>query len=275
MLKQGRIVALDTTQQPAQRHSPGTHCGCGWPTARCRERLRPMLAARQVQRRVRAARCTTTPRSRRVLAHLRESGRATWSTMELQQADLEDVFVQIMHRRLRCDMTGFSTLFYKEMLRFWKVSFQTIAGAGPDRAALPADLLACAGGHVQVYPGVQLYRVPDAGPGDDVAAAERLRQQLVEPDPVQDHRQHRVRPAAAAVALEILRRLRAGRRRARRGGRARRVAGHRGVRPCAGPAPAVGRSPLRCSGGGILGTLASSPGSGPTSSTSSPRSRTS
>ena len=24
-------------------------------------------------------------------------------------------------------MTGFSTLFYKEILRFWKVSFQTIA----------------------------------------------------------------------------------------------------------------------------------------------------
>ena len=55
--------------------------------------------------------------------------------------------------------------------------------------------------HVQVYPGVRYTRFPRARPGDDERAAERVRQQFVVADPVQDHRQSRVRAAAAAVAL--------------------------------------------------------------------------
>ena len=38
-------------------------------------------------------------------------------------------------------MTGFPTLFYKEVLRFWKVSFQTVAAPVLTDAALPAGLL--------------------------------------------------------------------------------------------------------------------------------------
>ena len=51
-------------------------------------------------------------------------------------------------------MTGFRTLFYKELLRFWKVSFQTIAA--PVLTALLYLLIFShvLADHVQVYPGV-------------------------------------------------------------------------------------------------------------------------
>jgi ABC-2 type transport system permease protein len=48
---------------------------------------------------------------------------------------------------------GFSTLLYKEVLRFWKVASRRL-GAGADGAALPADLFPCAGRARQVYHGV-------------------------------------------------------------------------------------------------------------------------
>ena len=52
-------------------------------------------------------------------------------------------------------MRGFSTLFYKEVLRFWKVSFQTIAA--PILTALLYLLIFShvLEEHVQVYPGVR------------------------------------------------------------------------------------------------------------------------
>ncbi|WP_124946349.1 ABC transporter permease [Sulfurirhabdus autotrophica] len=51
-------------------------------------------------------------------------------------------------------MTGFYTLFYKELLRFWKVSFQTVLA--PVLTALLYLLIFShvLEGHVQVYPGV-------------------------------------------------------------------------------------------------------------------------
>src|SRR4051812_7653510 len=55
----------------------------------------------------------------------------------------------------RTHMAGFYTLFYKEWLRFWKVSVQTILA--PVLTAL-LYLLVFAHtlrGHVQVYPGVE------------------------------------------------------------------------------------------------------------------------
>jgi ABC-2 type transport system permease protein len=51
-------------------------------------------------------------------------------------------------------VTGFPTLLYKEVLRFWKVSFQTVAApvlSGILYLAVFAHALA---GHVQVFPGV-------------------------------------------------------------------------------------------------------------------------
>ncbi|HEY2980289.1 MAG TPA: ABC transporter permease [Anaerolineales bacterium] len=52
-------------------------------------------------------------------------------------------------------MTGFSTLFYKEILRFWKVSFQTILA--PVLTALLYLLIFShvLEDHVQIYPGVR------------------------------------------------------------------------------------------------------------------------
>jgi ABC-2 type transport system permease protein len=52
-------------------------------------------------------------------------------------------------------MTGFSTLFYKEILRFWKVSFQTVLA--PVLTALLYLLIFShvLKEHVQIYPGVR------------------------------------------------------------------------------------------------------------------------
>jgi ABC-2 type transport system permease protein len=52
-------------------------------------------------------------------------------------------------------MSGFRTLFYKELLRFWKVSFQTVL-APVITALLYLTIFGHAlRGHVQVYPGVE------------------------------------------------------------------------------------------------------------------------
>src|SRR5260221_10051559 len=52
-------------------------------------------------------------------------------------------------------MTGFKTLFYKEVLRFWKVAFQTVL-APVITALLYLTIFGHAlRGHVQVYPGVE------------------------------------------------------------------------------------------------------------------------
>src|SRR3954449_10253758 len=51
--------------------------------------------------------------------------------------------------------SGFGTLFYKEILRFWKVSFQTVL-APIITALLYLTIFGHAlRGHVQVYPGVE------------------------------------------------------------------------------------------------------------------------
>jgi ABC-2 type transport system permease protein len=48
-------------------------------------------------------------------------------------------------------VTGWQTLFYKEVLRFWKVRFPDGGCAGAHRHAVPADLRPCAGRPVKVY----------------------------------------------------------------------------------------------------------------------------
>ena len=47
MLKQGKLVALDSTHNLLKGFMPVLTCGCGWRTARLPESLRPMLAASQ------------------------------------------------------------------------------------------------------------------------------------------------------------------------------------------------------------------------------------
>ncbi|MGI4813996.1 MAG: ABC transporter permease [Janthinobacterium lividum] len=51
-------------------------------------------------------------------------------------------------------MTGFFTLFQKELLRFWKVSFQTVAAPVLTALLYLAVFGHTLRGHVQVYPGV-------------------------------------------------------------------------------------------------------------------------
>ena len=73
--------------------------------------------------------------------------------------------------------TGWLTLLYKELLRFWKVSFQTIAAP-----VLTALLYLLIFSHVlesrvAVFDGQRaLHGVPGARARDDVGAAERVRQ---------------------------------------------------------------------------------------------------
>ncbi len=52
-------------------------------------------------------------------------------------------------------MIGFRTLFYKELLRFWKVSFQTVAAPVITALLYLAVFGHAMRAHVQVYPGVE------------------------------------------------------------------------------------------------------------------------
>ena len=96
----------------------------------------------------------------------------------------------------------FSTLLYKELLRFWKVSVQTIAAP-----VLTALLYLLIFAHAlratsRCIPAWRTRRSSSRA-RDDGGAAERVREQLVEPDPVEDHRQHRLRAADPASHCEI------------------------------------------------------------------------
>ena len=147
--------------------------------------------------------------------------------------------------------------------------------AGADRAAVPAGVRPCAARAASRFFPAWTTRRSWCRAGDDVGAAERVRQQLVEPDAVEDDRQHRVRAAAAAVAPGILRRLPAGRRRARAGGgRGRACSPRCGSWTCAA-STRCGRSRSRLPAAACWARSASSPASSRTRSTSSRRSRTS
>jgi ABC-2 type transport system permease protein len=52
-------------------------------------------------------------------------------------------------------MSGFRTLFYKELLRFWKVSFQTVLAPIVTALLYLAIFGHALRGHVEVYPGVE------------------------------------------------------------------------------------------------------------------------
>ncbi len=102
---------------------------------------------------------------------------------------------------------SFRTLLTKEMLRFWKVSFQTVGAP-----VLTAVLYLLVFGHVleehvQALPGVSYTAFLIPGPGDDVGAAERVCEFVIEPDPVENHGQPDLHTAAAVFALATVRRV--------------------------------------------------------------------
>ncbi len=92
MLKQGRIVALDSTEGLLRRHS-GRHVELRLDGA-LPARLEPLVAQRQEGGAIRLA-LPDYADLERVMAALREAGVAV-QEMELMQPDLEEVFVQIM-----------------------------------------------------------------------------------------------------------------------------------------------------------------------------------
>jgi len=93
MLKQGRIVALDTTQNLLRRHS-----GCYLELRLVPDRLPESLAPLVVQRREGGYRLALRDYSEveRVVAELRTNG-IEIRELEVMHLDLEEVFVQIMH----------------------------------------------------------------------------------------------------------------------------------------------------------------------------------
>ncbi|MBX3661566.1 MAG: ABC transporter ATP-binding protein [Burkholderiales bacterium] len=94
MLKQGRIVTLDKTENLLRMHSGcyvGLRLGGALPA-----RLEPLVAQREEDGAIRLA-LPDYAEVERVMAALREAGIAV-QEMEIMQPDLEEVFVQIMNR---------------------------------------------------------------------------------------------------------------------------------------------------------------------------------
>jgi ABC-2 type transport system ATP-binding protein len=94
MLKQGRVVALDTKQNLLRLHS-----GCYVELRLLPDRLPPSLAALVVQRREEGYRLALPSYAEveRVIAELRAAG-VEIQEMEVMQPDLEEIFVQIMQK---------------------------------------------------------------------------------------------------------------------------------------------------------------------------------
>ena len=94
MLKQGRIVALDTTQNLLRRHS-----GCYLELRLVPDRLPESLAPLVVQRREGGYRLALRDYNavERVVAELRANN-VLIQELEVMHPDLEEVFVQIMHK---------------------------------------------------------------------------------------------------------------------------------------------------------------------------------
>jgi len=95
MLKQGRLVALDSTHNLLKGFS-GIHLRLRLENGTLPERLRPMLAAAQVSGEYVLA-LHEYADVEGVLRTIRENGLEV-ATMELEQPDLEEVFVAIMRR---------------------------------------------------------------------------------------------------------------------------------------------------------------------------------
>ena len=151
-------------------------------------------------------------------------------------------------------MDGFRTLFYKEMLRFWKVGFQTVAA--PVMTALMYLLIFshALNGRVEVFEGVSYTSFLIPGLVMMSVLQNAFANTLVVHDPEQDHRQHRVRAAAADPAADDVRRLRAGLGGARPGGRAGRLPGDGRLLRDALRVPALGVA-FALLGSAMLGTL--------------------
>jgi len=92
-----------------------------------------------------------------ILACIRRAG------CRIEEMDL----MQPISRRLRRSdatlMSGFPTLLYKEVLRFWKVSTQTIGRAGAQRGPVPVHLQPRHGRPTRMYERRSVRGVP--GPG--------------------------------------------------------------------------------------------------------------
>jgi energy-coupling factor transporter ATP-binding protein EcfA2 len=140
MLKQGRVVALDKTSAAAGGQAPAPCCASR-PTMRCRPRWRPQarVTGRIVQAKARDAADVET-----MLAALRAAGceggrpgdrpRRPGGRVPGNHAGAADRGVRheplVLQRVLWAMHAGAGTLYRKEVLRFWKVAFQTVAAPG-------------------------------------------------------------------------------------------------------------------------------------------------
>ena len=170
MLKQGRVVALDTTRNLLQHFS-----GVRVRVRLVPDMLPPSLAAYRTGRED-ESQILQLPdycSIEQVLADLRAAG-VQVQELEVMQADLEEVFVQIMHKSMthgrlptRCCQGAAAVL---------EGGLSDHCRADPDRAAVPVDLLSRPALAHRDLSGSQLQRVPGAGARHDVAVAERVRE---------------------------------------------------------------------------------------------------
>ena len=93
---------------------------------------------------------------------------------------------------------------YKEVLRFWKVAFQTIAAPVLNLGAVHDDFWPCARRPCEGLRRRALHRVFVARPHHDERLAKCLCQQLVQLGAKQDHGQFGLLAAYALVALALV-----------------------------------------------------------------------
>jgi ABC-2 type transport system ATP-binding protein len=172
MLKQGRVVALDKTSQllagkastmlrfktdgalpprwPPRRGSPAASCRPRRATRRGRNH-----AGRAAPGRCEGGRPGDRPRrpGRRVPGNHAAGGRPDRALARTRCGPGEPVWGHVL-REARMSLAGAGTLFRKEVLRFWKVAFQTVAA--PVLTAIMYLLIFghVLQDHVQAFPGV-------------------------------------------------------------------------------------------------------------------------
>ena len=179
MLKAGRIVALDHTASLLKRFAGGTLV-LSLSGAPLPESLQSRVIAGPWATRACTCEIDRYDEVEFILAALREAG-CVIEEMEVAHTDLEDVFVKVMNEVLHAHGSVISHAFLQGDAALLEGGLPDRGGAGDDGADVPADLLACLARAGRGVRGRELHLVPHPRAGDDVGAAERLRQHARRP----------------------------------------------------------------------------------------------
>ena len=126
MLKQGRVVALDSTAQPAARASPALRARAAPGAATTLPDGADARACCATRTAASSLRLRDYDDVERCCAALRDAGAAI-EELELGSRRTWRTCSCSVHAATATAWAASRTLLYKELLRFWKVSFQTVA----------------------------------------------------------------------------------------------------------------------------------------------------